>query len=374
MDTKRTRRPFTLPLRVSFLPSWRPASWPRVCLTLTIALAAALLCRWLHTPIPWMIGPLLATALVSVLGLRTESWTPFRNSGQWVIGTALGLYFTPAVGALVASLWWAIALGIAWALALGLGLAAWLRWLHAGHLVALTPAELRCTTYFAGAIGGASEMTLIAERQGARTDLVAAAHSLRVLLVTVTIPFALQFGGVSGLDTVAQGVRDVQPVGLLALAGLTLLGALAMQRLGRANPWFMGALVVTMVVTLSGHTLSAIPQSLSNAAQLVIGVSLGVRFTPTFVHTAPRWLASVAFATLVMMGLCAGFGWVLAQLTGLHPVTLLLGTAPGGIAEMAITAKVLQLGVPVVTAFQVCRLVAVLVLAEPLYRWRHGPP
>ena len=27
------------------------------------------------------------------------------------------------------------------------------------------------------------------------------------------------------------------------------------------------------------------------------------------------------------------------------------------------------LGVPVVTAFQVCRLVAVLVLAEPVYRW-----
>ncbi len=72
-----------------------------------------------------------------------------------------------------------------------------------------------------------------------------------------------------------------------------------------------------------------------------------------------------------MAGLCAGFGWVLAQLTGLHPVTLLLGTAPGGIAEMAITAKVLQLGVPVVTAFQVCRLVAVLVLAEPVYRWRY---
>ena len=60
----------------------------------------------------------------------------------------------------------------------------------------------------------------------------------------------------------------------------------------------------------------------------------------------------------------------LARLTGLHPVTMLLGTSPGGIAEMAITAKVLQLGAPVVTAFQVCRLVAVLVLAEPVYRWR----
>jgi uncharacterized membrane protein AbrB (regulator of aidB expression) len=34
---------------------------------------------------------------------------------------------------------------------------------------------------------------------------------------------------------------------------------------------------------------------------------------------------------------------------------------------MAITAKVLQLGVPLVTAFQVCRLVAVLLLVEPWY-------
>jgi membrane AbrB-like protein len=347
----------------------RPASWTRTALTLLLACAAAQLCVWLGTPIPWMIGPLVATSLVSVLGAPTESWIPLRNAGQWVIGTALGLYFTPAVGALVAGLWWGVALGIAWALALGLGFGAWMRRVHAGHLSGLTPAQLRSTTYFAGSIGGASEMTLIAERQGARTDLVAAAHSLRVLLVTLTVPFAMQFWGVSGLDALPPASRVVQASGLLWLGLLTLAGVLLMRRLRRANPWFMGALLVTMLLTLSGVTLSAIPGWLSAAAQLVIGVSLGARFNPAFVHTAPRWLASVAFASAVMMGLCAGFAWLLAALTGLHPATLVLGTAPGGIAEMAITAKVLQLGVPVVTAFQVCRLVAVLVLAEPVYRW-----
>ncbi len=350
-----------------------PASWPRVLLTLLLALAAARLCLWLNTPIPWMIGPLLATSLVSMLGARTESWTPLRNAGQWVIGVALGLYFTPEVGALVASLWWAIALGIAWALVLGLAFSAWLARLHAGHLASLSPAQMRSTTYFAGAIGGASEMTLLAERHGARTDLVAAAHSLRVLLVTLTIPFAMQFWGLQGLDVQPPAIRDVQPAGLFLLAGITLAGALLMQRLGRTNPWFMGALVVTMAVTLSGTSLSALPQALTDAAQLAIGVSLGVRFTPAFVHTAPRWLVSVAFASVFMMALCAGFAWLLAHLTGLHPATLVLGTAPGGIAEMAITAKVLQLGVPVVTAFQVCRLVAVLILAEPVYRFWLAP-
>ena len=341
----------------------------RVLLTLVLAFLAARLCVWLHTPIPWMIGPLVATALVSVLGAPTASAIPLRNTGQWVIGTALGLYFTPAVGATVVGLWWAIALGIAWALALGFGFGAWLRRVHATQLEHLSPAQLRSTTYFAGAIGGASEMTLIAERHGARTDLVAAAHSLRVLLVTVTIPFAMQAWGVSGLDPTPPGVREVQAGGLALLGVLTLAGALAMRWLGRANPWFMGALVVTMALTLSGVTLSAIPPALSAAAQLVIGVSLGVRFTPAFVHTAPRWLGSVAGASLFMMAICAGFAWLLSLATGLHPATMVLGTSPGGIAEMSITAKVLQLGVPMVTAFQVCRLVAVLILAEPVFRW-----
>jgi uncharacterized membrane protein AbrB (regulator of aidB expression) len=46
-----------------------------------------------------------------------------------------------------------------------------------------------------------------------------------------------------------------------------------------------------------------------------------------------------------------------------------LGTSPGGIAEMCITAKVLQLGVPAVTALHVTRYVMVLMLTERLWRW-----
>lgn len=341
----------------------------RVALTLLLAYGAARLCVWLQTPIPWMIGPLLASSLVSVLGVPTASWNPLRNAGQWVIGAALGLYFTPAVGAVVVGLWWAIALGIVWALALGLGFGAWLRRVHAGRLPGVTAQQMFGTTYFAGSIGGASEMTLIAERHGARTDLVAAAHSLRVLLVTVTIPFAMQAWGVSGLDLSLPAAREVHTPGLLLLGVLTAACGWGMQRLGRANPWFMGSLLLTMMITLGGLTLSALPGWLTAGAQLVIGVSLGVRFTPAFVHTAPRWLGSVALASVVMMALCAAMGWGLSWLTGLHPATMVLGTAPGGIAEMSITAKVLQLGVPMVTAFQVCRLVAVLVLAEPVYRW-----
>ncbi|HUR90030.1 MAG TPA: AbrB family transcriptional regulator [Ramlibacter sp.] len=339
----------------------------RIALTLLLAVAGAWVCVQLHTPIPWTIGPLVATGVASVVGFPTRSFVPLRNAGQWLIATALGLYFTPQVTALVARLWWAIALAIAWALALGWLFGAWLHRRHACEIGG-DEAQQRATSYFAGSIGGASEMTLLAERAGGRTEMVAAAHSLRLLIVTLTVPFALTFSGMHGLDPTLPGARFVQWPGLATLLALTLAGSFLMTRTGRANPWFMGALLVSMAIAMLGIELSALPQWMTNLAQLFIGISLGVRFSAGFVHTAPRWLASVAVGTVAMIVLCAavaaGFAWA----CDLHWATLVLGTSPGGIAEMAITAKVLQLGVPVVTAFQVCRLVAVLVLVEPLYR------
>eukprot|EP01034_Spumella_vulgaris_P030475 gene30475-37695_t len=51
----------------------------------------------------------------------------------------------------------------------------------------------------------------------------------------------------------------------------------------------------------------------------------------------------------VVMGAVLLIADLLAWGTGLPWATMVLGTSPGGIAEMSITAKVLQLGVPVVT-------------------------
>lgn len=308
-----------------------------------------------------MLGPLVATGVASVLGMASLSLNPLRNAGQCTIGVALGLYFTPQVGLLILNLGWAIALGVVCTLGMGWVMASWLHRMH--HLN-------RATTWFASAIGGASEMTLLAERAHGQTDLVAAAHSVRILIVTLVVPFGMQFSGLHGLDvSTPQTTREFDIWGLLGLGALAASSAWLMQRLDRANPWFLGPLLAAMLLTLLDLHWSTVPQWMTNAAQLLIGVSLGVRFTPNFVHTAPKWLGSVALGTLGLIGMCIALAWALAWGTDLHPATLVLGTAPGGIAEMAITAKVLQLGAPVVTAFQVCRLMTVLVMVGHMFRW-----
>jgi membrane AbrB-like protein len=253
--------------------------------------------------------------------------------------------------------------GIAWALLLGFGFYR----LLARASNARSPHE-HATAYFAAAIGGASEMAVLGERHGGRIDRIAAAHSLRLLIVVVVIPFGFQWAGLKGLDASPPAVVQVNVGGLALLGALTLLGAFLLRRLGLPNPWVLGALLVGMVLTASGVELSALPRPVSSAGQLFIGVALGTRFTPDFVHAAPRWLATVAAGSLGMIVLSGVFAWSVAQVAHLHWATVLLGTSPGGIAEMCITAQVLQLGVPVVTAFHVTRYIAVLLLTAPIYR------
>ena len=74
---------------------------PAIALALCAAGGAAL--ATLRTPLPWMIGPLLTMAAWNFSGARLRSFRYGRQAGQLVIGTALGLYFTPVVARQVVS-------------------------------------------------------------------------------------------------------------------------------------------------------------------------------------------------------------------------------------------------------------------------------
>lgn len=324
-------------------------------------------CVGLHTPLPWLIGPLFATAGLSMAHHQTARWgwpalhcpVAMRSAGQWAIGCALGLYFTPPVVALVVRLAPWIALGIVWALVLGFGMA----W----ALQRLTRVDLP-TAVFSMAIGGASEMAVQGERHGGEVARVAAAHSLRVLVVVSVLPFAYQFLGLHGIDPYEAGARVVQWDGLGALIATTCAVALAMERSRLPNAWVIGPMMAALVLTASGQQWSALPGWMINAGQLFIGVSLGTRFTPEFFLAAPRFLAAVAAVVAGAMVASIGFAAVVHLGTGLPLATMILATSPGGIAEMSLTAKTLQLGVPVVTAFHVTRMSVMVMTIGPLYR------
>lgn len=329
-------------------------------LALAIAVPAGALCAWLRTPLPWMIGPLVACAIASGNGLKLACPVPVRQAGQWAIGAALGLYFTPEVVARILSHWWPVVAGLVWSLVLGLGVAWSLR-----RFAGADPA----TAFFAGAVGGASEMALQGERSGGSVETIAAAHSLRIMMVVIAVPFAFRWLGIHGDDLYQPAARAVIPLGLVGLVAITVGAGLLLQFSRSPNAWVIGPLLASGLLTGVGITLTALPQWMVNAGQVALGTALGVRFAPGFFRRAPRFLGVVFVSSVLGLAASAGFAVLLGWVSGLPAETLVLATAPGGMAEMSLTARVLQLGVPEVTVFHVARLFTLVMIGGAFYRW-----
>ncbi|HZQ61410.1 MAG TPA: AbrB family transcriptional regulator [Casimicrobiaceae bacterium] len=333
-------------------------SHARSLLSVAIGALAGWICSRLHTPIPWMLGPLCTLALLRVLGRDLPAPPGGRQAGQWIIGTSLALYFTPHVVRQVTGLWPWLAAGALFAILLG-------------YLLGLVLSRLadldRTSAVFACVPGGAAEMAVLGERFGARVDKVAAGQSMRILIVVMLLPAVYTLLGVHGADVYVPGTTRFDAQGMAVLLAGTFAGGAIAQRLRLPNAFVLGPLAIAIPLTAMEINLSAIPVWATNSAQCLLGCALGCRFQPDFLHGAPRFVAAMLVTSVVGILVCAGFGALLAWATGLYPATLILGTAPGGIAEMCITAKVLQLGVPLVTAFHVSRVVVILLGTAPFF-------
>lgn len=339
-----------------------PRSAGTLLLTWLIGAAAAALFVWLNTPLPWLLGPLLVIATLRMLGVPLWSPALLRNAAHVIIGIALGLYFTPDTVARMLSLWLPILLGMGFALMLSQGFATVLR--RAG----LDPA----TAYFAGGIGGATEMTVMGEHHGGKVPVIIAVHMVRLIIVVVMLPVLFRLLDIRGSDLFSQVQVPVHWPGLLLLTLVALGMAVLFHRLRWPNGWMLGPLLVAAVATFTGLVPSALPEFVIQFGQLAIGVTLGSRFGPETIATVRRILPTLVVTSLAGIALATVFGAMVAWTNNLPVSTMVLATSPGGIAEMSLTAKVLQLGVPVVTVFHVTRLVFMLVCYSPFYLFLAG--
>jgi membrane AbrB-like protein len=333
----------------------------RSALALIVCLAGAALFVSLGTVLPWMLGSLVAMAAASMVGLPVARPPGGLPAGQLVIGAALGLYFTrPVLDQLVHYAPYILA-GAIFAFVLGT--------VCALVLARLSGCDFH-TAFFASLPGGAAEMSILADRLGGRADWVAAAHALRIMLVVLTVPPLITWSGVHGSEHWISSVGEVHYAGLAVMAMITCSAALALRAFKMPNGWVIGPLLAMIALTGFGVELSALPRWTVNAAQLLIGCALGSRFNAGFFRAAPRFLASVAVTVYVAIALAAVFACMLAAVSGINVPTAILATAPGGVAEMSITAKVLQFGVPIVTAFHVTRMAFLVLTAGPLFSLR----
>lgn len=328
-------------------------------LTLALGGAGGYAFSLLGVPLAWLLGSLAVVAAVGLGGFKLAMPPGGRQVGQVLLGCAIGLTFTPQVAAYVAG-FLPVMIGAAF-LSIGYGVLA-------GLALRRTSGTDPATAFFSSVPGGVVEMSVLAERHHGDTASVSLAQSLRILLVVTTIPPVVTLLGLTGSDPFELVVLPFQPLGLVVLlAGCAALGWLGGRR-KIANAWFLGPMLVALVVSISGTVLSGVPTELVNFAQVVMGATLGLRYQRDRVIALRRFLAPALLSTVILVGLNVATGVVIGLAVGLPPVTIALAISPGGMAEMSITAKILHLGVPIVVAFHVVRIFLVIGFTGQVYK------
>ena len=328
-----------------------------------VGLAGGYLASLIGWPLPWMVGSLLAIILVRCLTPWQLAEIPGgRKCGQWIVGIGIGLHFTlPVMEQVLAHFCLILAGALLTSLSSVIGV-----WLMRRS------GEDRATAFFSSMPGGSGEMVNLGARNGAVLSRVAAGQSLRVLMVVLCVPAAFKY-------LLGEGTPALHPVSinLYWLAVLFASGALLAwiwQRLRQPNPWLFAPLLVSASVSLAWELHIGLPDGSSQVGQWLIGSGLGCHFNRAFFRRAPSFIGRTLLGTALTMLIASLCALGLSTLTQLDLRSMTLGMMPGGIAEMSLTAETLQLSVALVTALQVMRLIFVLFLAEPLFRYwnRHS--
>ena len=321
-------------------------------LALTAVYGLGICTGWLFSalgmPLPWMIGPLILSASLYMSGMIAVQ-VPLRTRpfGQMVIAAQVGLAFTPAaVAALLsfAPLLVGAALGTA-------GLAAGIAVLTA-RLGGMPLAQAFLATFPTSPV----EAAVIAGKFDWDPAPIVLSQTLRIGAVVILVPLSVYAvdGWPNSGDLVRGGVFD--PMGNGSLALLAISGALLFRKLGLSNPYFLGPLAFSAAAAAVGLHTTAFPPAVLAAAQVVLGIWLGSTFRRDLLVSGRRLLVTLVFGTLLLLGIISACAVALAAITDLGWEVLVLGMAPGGVTEMALTAKFLGVDLAMVTALQLTRI------------------
>jgi uncharacterized protein len=326
-------------------------------------LAWAALCGYLaqiaNIPLPWVLGPMFGVGALTYAGHAAQQPATGRKIGQVTVGIAIGLYFTQAVIAELLKFAGWMLLGCAFSLALTI--------LFARFFQRFAKVDAITATY-ACAIGAASDMAVQAQRVGADGATVAMSHAVRVMIVVTIIPFVAAAFPIEAVIASGPRVSDISSLPLAAIVVISATLAMLISKTRMPNPWVLVPLFTAAIYAAIGND-TRLPDLIVNAGSILIGWNLGQYMSRDFFKSSPRVAGAAALMTFGMLALSVGFAFLIEWALGIALISAIVATAPGGIAEMAITAKVLGLGAPVVTAFHLTRMVAVIVLIKAVGGW-----
>jgi membrane AbrB-like protein len=320
----------------------------RLALIYSIGSLGGALAACIGSPLPWMIGPLMVTAILYLAGLA-DIVIPVRTrpAGQVVIASQVGVYFYPAAFAMMLALA---------PLLVGMALATAVCAFVVALLLART-ARLSLTAAFIASLPTSPvEAAIMAERFQCNPGPVILSQTVRIAAVVVLVPIIIYAIDGWPASAAMRISAPIDPQGTAILLAVGIAGALAFRLLRIPNPFFLGPLAASSALAAMGLGPFFYPAVILSAAQIVLGVWLGSTFRRSLFKAAGRLVITSILSTLILLAMTSAVAVAIAVTLGLDWELMVLSAAPGGVTEMALTAKFLGQDVALITAFHLTRI------------------
>lgn len=307
-------------------------------------------------PLAWMVGPFVCVGAATLAFDLPQVPPPFRAVGQVIVGGAIGLYLSPlAVKRIAESIVEITAAATAITVA--------------GCIIGILQARLTrtdlATAIYSAVPGGPVDMAVMAAQQGGDPVRTAISQITRIAMVVLLFPPLITLS--SAVIVVPESTMGGWADSAILLA-VGLACGLGGRLIGLINPFFLGPLIVVGALSAAGAGLSSHHAGVIPMAQVLLGVSLGGLFQRSVFRKAGSFVVSTLVTTSLLLGISAVVAEILSLTTGIDLPTMFLANAPGAVTEMVLTAKVLQLDVPMVASFQIVRILVGVLLVGALLR------
>lgn len=340
----------------------------RILVTLLIASCGGLLFEWIHIPVPWFLGPMVAILIGSRFSRIPLYWpSKIRDIGMIIVGYSMGLSFTKSALHQIFIQFPSIILMTIILISLS-------------SLIALIVSKLSRIDYptiLTGSIpGGLSQMIMLAEEtKEIDITVVTVLQVTRQMMIILLVPvyiFNPFFGVKPSVLTNAHHPEMVQwgtmYPNILIFAIVSILCAILGKKIKLPTSFLVGPIIGTAVLTVFQIHGPSLPASVLDISQFMIGSYVGLLLKPDKLPHKGRILTLAVMSGFCLLLTSLGLSFFLKLIYGASYSTSYLSLAPGGMDQMGILAHEVNANLSMVVGYQLFRLFFIFFVVPPILK------
>ncbi len=317
-----------------------------------ISIPSALVSDFFNLPLAWMLGPMLATSVAALFGIKILMPRLALSSILIILGLHIGNYIDQFLLNQIVNWVWTTVIMFFYILISIL--------IVSKYLEKFAKYKGK-TSIFSAAPGALGPLLILAEYEKSDLSKVATSHLIRLIIIITLFPFLIV--NMSPTDTLIA--KDFNYLSqnhwnLLILIGGSLVFIYIFDKIRVPAALLSGTLVASGILQIFDIASYKLPDASINFCLLILGASVGCRFADkTIKEIANNSLHSlVATFLLVILGLLAAY--IATFFVDNNFLTLILSFCPGGIYEVAVIAIAFDLEPDFVAFHHIIRLLFIL--------------